>query len=55
MGSRIQTAIEQLERGESMDLSRILVLQTLDAIRSGEVFVEESLARQEAADAGIAG
>ncbi len=55
MGSRLQTIIEQTERGESVDLSRILVLQTLDAARSDEVFVHESLARQEAADAGIAG
>lgn len=55
MGSRIQTVIEQIERGESVDLSRVLVLQALDAVRSGEVFAEEHLARQEAADAGIRG
>lgn len=54
MGSRIQTLIEQIESGESVDLSRILVLQSLDAIRSGEIFVEKHLVQQEAADAGIA-
>ncbi len=53
--SRIQTLIERVEGGESMELSKILVLQALDTIRSGEIFVEESLARQEAADAGITG
>ncbi len=53
--SRIQNLIEQYEQGEIVDLGKLLVLQTLDAVRSGEVFVEESLARQEAADAGIAG
>ncbi len=53
--SRIQTLIEQVENDESIDLSKILVLQSLDAVRSGELFVEQFLARQEAADAGIAG
>ena len=53
--SRIQTLIEQVENDESIDLSKILVLQSLDAVRSGESFVEQFLTRQEAADAGIAG
>lgn len=55
MGSRIQSVIERMECGESVDLGRILVLQTLDAARADEIFVQEGLARQETADAGIAG
>lgn len=55
MVSRLQNLIERYEQGESVDLSRILVLQALDAACSDEVFVHEYLARQEAADAGIAG
>ena len=55
MASRLQNLIERYELGESVDLSRILVLQALDAARSDEIFVHESLARQEVTDAQIAG
>lgn len=55
MGSRIQSVIEKMECGESVDLSKVLVLQALDAARSDEVFAEQCLAQQEIADAGIAG
>lgn len=55
MTTRLQVLVEQCEQGENVDLGKILVLQTLDAARSDEIFVQESLSRQEVADAGIAG
>lgn len=54
IGSRLASVIEQVEKGENVDLSRALVLQALDVARIGELYVAEILEREDIADAEFA-
>jgi hypothetical protein len=46
---RIGDAISALERGEQVDWRKLADLQALDLVRAGRKFVEEAIARDEAA------
>lgn len=46
---RIADAIAARERGEQVDWRKLADLQALDLVRAGRQFVEEAIARDEAA------
>lgn len=48
--SRIATLIGQVERGEDVDLNRVLTLQALDAAKVSEDFVIDALVAERQAD-----
>ncbi len=46
---RIGDAISAMERGEQVDWRKLADLQALDLVQAGRKFVEEAIARDEAA------
>ena len=48
---RIAGVIGQVERGESIDPDRIMLLQTLDIVHAGQLFLADSIEREIEADA----
>ena len=52
---RIDAMIDQVEQGQPVDLQRVGQLLDLDTVKVGEDFAQESLDRQEAADAELIG
>lgn len=48
--SHLTDLIGRVERGEALDLSRVLALQSLDVARIGEQFVRDALQAERSAD-----
>jgi hypothetical protein len=48
--SRIAAVIGQVERGEEVDLQKLLLLQTLDIVQSGKDFLADAIEEQRDAD-----
>lgn len=48
---RIDALIASAEKGEPIDWRKVSLLTALDCIRMGEMALDESLAREKAADA----
>ena len=47
---RIAEAIGQIERGEEVDVTKLLLLQTLDIAQAGKDFLADAIEEQRAAD-----
>ncbi len=48
--NRLAEVIEQVEKGEEVDVDRALALQSLDAVRAGQLFLVDALKREDEAD-----
>ena len=48
--SPLRLAIEQVERGEDVDVDRVLALQALAVARAGELYAVDILTREQASD-----
>jgi hypothetical protein len=44
--SRIAGVIGQVERGEQVDVDRLLLLQTLDIVHAGQLFLADAIERE---------
>jgi hypothetical protein len=48
--SRVNDAIGKIERGEEVDVDKLLLLQTLDIVQAGKDFLADAIEEQRAAD-----
>lgn len=48
--NRLTEVIGQVERGEEVDVNRVLALQSLDIARAGQLFLADALKREDEAD-----
>ena len=49
--SRLAGVIEDIEVGRKPDYLRVMVLQSLDIVRAGQLFLADALKREDEADA----